>query len=100
MSKQVKSEGKISAMVGFMVFANFLLLLFPLALPADDDLPRGRTLLIETVDEPSEPEAVQINNENDKQENKLTVTERISKSSDDGNDYSLKWTNDACAGFQ
>ena len=87
-------------MVGFMVFANFLLLL-PLALKADDDLPRGRTLLIETVDEPSEPEAaLQINNENDKQENKLTVTERISKSSDDGNDYSLKWTNDACAGFQ
>ena len=85
-------------MVGFMVFANFLLLL-PLALKADNDLPRGRTLLIETVDEP-EPEAMNQKNENDKQENKLTVTERISKSSDDGNDYSLKWTNDACAGFQ
>ena len=84
-------------MVGFMVFATLFLL--PLALKADD-LPRGRTLLIETVDEPAEPEAMQINNENDKQENKLTVTEHISKSSDDGNDYSLKWTNDACAGFQ
>ena len=87
-------------MVGFIVLASLLLL--PLAL--SDDLAPGRTLLIETVDEP-EPETKHRNDENiKKQENKLP-TEHIS-SNDNGNDYSLKWDKDGkkpanhfCAGF-
>ena len=87
-------------MVGFMMFASHLLLLLPLAsLSDDDDLAPGRTLLIETVDDEPEVEAKHHKDENDKKlENKLPVNEHISKS-DNGNDYSLKWTEGVCAGF-
>ena len=67
---------RISAMVGFVLFATLLLLPLTLA----DDLPPGKTLLIETVDEPK-PE-----HQND-EKNKLP-TEHIS-GDDNGNDYSL-----------
>ena len=85
-------------MVGFMVFTTLLLLLPIASLSDDDDLAPGRTLLIETVDDEPEVEAKHHKDENDKLENKLPVTEHISKS-DNGNDYRLKWTEDVCAGF-
>ena len=85
-------------MVGFMVFASLLLLLPLASLSDDDDLARGRTLLIETVDEP-ESEAKHHKDENDKVENKLPVNERISRSGN-GNDYSHKWTEYVCAGVK
>merc|ERR1712179_410493 len=70
-----------SAMVGFILLPTLLLLL-PLTL--SDKLPPGRTLLIETVDEPKNEHR---NAENHEEEEKLP-SEHISKN-DSGNDYSL-----------
>ena len=78
---------RFSAMVGFMLFATLLLL----PLTSAEDLPPGRTLLIETVDEPkAEHQNNALNNALDnalKEKNKLP-TEHIPRD-DDGNDYSL-----------
>ena len=68
-------------MVGFILLPSLLLLL-PLTL--SDKLPPGRTLLIETVDEPKNEHR---NAENHEEEEKLP-SEHISKN-DSGNDYSL-----------
>merc|ERR1711909_58992 len=88
-----------SAMLGFMLLPTllllpltsssssflspFTLLLLPLAL-SDDHIAPGKTLLIETKDEPT---AKAQNDENHIEENKVTV-QHISKNGN-GNDYSL-----------